>query len=161
MPLSAPSAGRPVDFNEDDFEEYNPHPYLGGYDIALAYGHPLPPSSATCYPISSSASLPQSSQPPPPLTLPRLPSTMVCRRTTNRSPSRRQTCSGAGPTPPGRTARSTMVMPKPAGAGTAGGGRWITSSATRKGTARGASASTVTGFPSMPTGSWAGLSPSW
>lgn len=61
-----PSAGRPVDFNEDDFEEYNPHPYLGGYDIALTYGDPLPPSSATCYPISSSASPPSEQTTPPP-----------------------------------------------------------------------------------------------
>ncbi|CAL9092867.1 uncharacterized protein At5g39570-like isoform X1 [Musa acuminata AAA Group] len=61
-----PSAGRPDDFNEDDFEEYNPHPYLGGYDIALTYGDPLPPSSATCYPISSSASPPSEQTTPPP-----------------------------------------------------------------------------------------------
>ncbi|RWV88529.1 hypothetical protein GW17_00049380 [Ensete ventricosum] len=66
MPLSGPSAVRPVEFDGDDFEEYNPHPYLGGYDIALTYGHPLPPSSATCYPISSSASLPSEQTTPPP-----------------------------------------------------------------------------------------------
>ncbi|KAL0923164.1 hypothetical protein M5K25_007209 [Dendrobium thyrsiflorum] len=41
------------DFNEtEDFEEYNPHPYQGGYDIALTYGNPLPPFSAICYPMS-------------------------------------------------------------------------------------------------------------
>ncbi|KAI0520033.1 hypothetical protein KFK09_007498 [Dendrobium nobile] len=40
-------------FNEtEDFEEYNPHPYQGGYDIALTYGNPLPPLSAICYPMS-------------------------------------------------------------------------------------------------------------
>ncbi|RRT37312.1 hypothetical protein B296_00049422 [Ensete ventricosum] len=67
MPLSGPSAVRPVEFDGDDFEEYNPHPYLGGYDIALTYGgHPLPHSSATCYPISSSASLPSEQTTPPP-----------------------------------------------------------------------------------------------
>ncbi|KAJ3682946.1 hypothetical protein LUZ60_013173 [Juncus effusus] len=48
-------AGLPDDFNEDDFEEYNPHPYLGGYDIVRTYGAPLPPSTETCYPISSSS----------------------------------------------------------------------------------------------------------
>ncbi|XP_020577009.1 uncharacterized protein At5g39570-like isoform X2 [Phalaenopsis equestris] len=47
------------DFNEtEDFEEYNPHPYQGGYDIALTYGDPLPPLSAICYPLSDSSSHP-------------------------------------------------------------------------------------------------------
>ncbi|XP_074575021.1 uncharacterized protein LOC141831539 [Curcuma longa] len=45
-----------------DFPEYNPHPYRGGYDIALTYGAALPPSSAICYPISTS----QVSPPSPP-----------------------------------------------------------------------------------------------
>ncbi|XP_073113646.1 uncharacterized protein [Elaeis guineensis] len=53
----------PADYNEDDFEEYNPHPYQGGYDIALTYGTPLPPSPAICYPLSSSTP----GLPPPPL----------------------------------------------------------------------------------------------
>ncbi|XP_072986005.1 uncharacterized protein [Typha latifolia] len=49
-------------FNEDDdFDEYNPHPYGGGYDIALTYGNPLPHSSSICYRISS----PGSGPPPP------------------------------------------------------------------------------------------------
>jgi hypothetical protein len=51
-------AGLPDDFNEDDFENFNPHPYLGGYDLAQTYGQPLPPSAAICYPISFSASVP-------------------------------------------------------------------------------------------------------
>lgn len=47
------------DFNETAyFEEYNPHPYQGGYDIVLTYGAPLPPSPAICYPISDAASYP-------------------------------------------------------------------------------------------------------
>ncbi|KAJ6818728.1 uncharacterized protein M6B38_131775 [Iris pallida] len=67
-------------YNETEgFDDYNPHPYQGGYDIALTYGHPLPPSPATCYPIisTSSSSLPLPSPttptptptetPPPPL----------------------------------------------------------------------------------------------
>ncbi|XP_038980367.1 uncharacterized protein At5g39570-like isoform X2 [Phoenix dactylifera] len=56
-------ASGPADYNEDDFEEYNPHPYLGGYDIALTYGSPLPPAPAICYPVSS----PTPDLPPPPL----------------------------------------------------------------------------------------------
>ncbi|XP_078160668.1 uncharacterized protein LOC144556056 isoform X3 [Carex rostrata] len=51
-------AGVPDDFNEDDFENYNPYPYRGGYDLAQTYGQPLPPSAAICYPISFSVSLP-------------------------------------------------------------------------------------------------------
>ncbi|KAJ3699640.1 hypothetical protein LUZ61_003345 [Rhynchospora tenuis] len=51
-------AGIPDDFNEDDFEDFNPHPYLGGYDIIKTYGAPLPPSPAICYPVSLSASSP-------------------------------------------------------------------------------------------------------
>lgn len=47
------------DFNEtEDFEEYNPHPYQGGYDIALTYGNPLPPFSGICYPLSDASSHP-------------------------------------------------------------------------------------------------------
>lgn len=41
------------EFNEPEFEEYDPTPYAGGYDLALTYGEPLPPSEATCYPRSS------------------------------------------------------------------------------------------------------------
>lgn len=46
-----PEAYLNSDFNEDDFDEYNPYPYKGGYDIVLTYGYPLPPSPAICYPI--------------------------------------------------------------------------------------------------------------
>ncbi|CAL5019537.1 unnamed protein product [Urochloa decumbens] len=38
-----------------DFDEYDPTPYGGGYDIALTFGRPLPPSEETCYPISTAA----------------------------------------------------------------------------------------------------------
>ncbi|KAM0947986.1 putative PLD-regulated protein1 [Dioscorea sansibarensis] len=55
--------------DDDDFDEYNPHPYQGGYDIALTYGSPLPPSSATCYPIDGV--LPASF--PPPVSTPTAP----------------------------------------------------------------------------------------
>uniref|UniRef100_A0A1D1XPG4 Uncharacterized protein At5g39570 n=1 Tax=Anthurium amnicola TaxID=1678845 RepID=A0A1D1XPG4_9ARAE len=47
-------ASPPSGFNEEEsFDEYNPHPHQGGYDIDLTYGRALPPSSAICYPISS------------------------------------------------------------------------------------------------------------
>lgn len=39
-----------------DFDEYDPTPYGGGYDIALIFGRPLPPSEDTCYPISTATS---------------------------------------------------------------------------------------------------------
>ncbi|VFQ81692.1 unnamed protein product [Cuscuta campestris] len=35
------------------FEEYDPDPYSGGYDIVQTYGKPLPPSNQTCYPRSA------------------------------------------------------------------------------------------------------------
>ncbi|XP_024180525.1 uncharacterized protein At5g39570 [Rosa chinensis] len=38
----------------DDFNEYDPAPYEGGYDIGLIYGRPLPPSEEICYRRSSS-----------------------------------------------------------------------------------------------------------
>lgn len=41
-----------VEFNEPEFEEYDPTPYSGGYDPATTYGKPLPPSDITCYPRS-------------------------------------------------------------------------------------------------------------
>ncbi|CAH2044970.1 unnamed protein product [Thlaspi arvense] len=37
----------------DDFTEYDPTPYSGGYDIAVTYGRSIPPSDETCYPLSS------------------------------------------------------------------------------------------------------------
>lgn len=37
----------------DDFNDYDPTPYSGGYDITVTYGRSLPPSDETCYPLSS------------------------------------------------------------------------------------------------------------
>jgi len=37
----------------DDFKDYDPMPYSGGYDITVTYGRSLPPSDETCYPLSS------------------------------------------------------------------------------------------------------------
>lgn len=47
---------------QDDtlFEEYDPTPYGGGYDIAQTYGKPLLPSNEICYPRS----IPESNGPP-------------------------------------------------------------------------------------------------
>ncbi|XP_016716828.2 uncharacterized protein At5g39570 isoform X2 [Gossypium hirsutum] len=41
------------EFNEPEFEEYDPTPYGGGYDLDATYGKPLPPSEGICYPRSS------------------------------------------------------------------------------------------------------------
>lgn len=41
------------EFNEPAYEEYDSTPYDGGYDQALTYGKPLPPSDQICYPRSS------------------------------------------------------------------------------------------------------------
>ncbi|XP_057764779.1 uncharacterized protein LOC130985710 [Salvia miltiorrhiza] len=49
-----------VQFSMPEFEDYDPTPYGGGYDQAMTYGKPLPPSDLTCYPRS----LPQSDAPP-------------------------------------------------------------------------------------------------
>ncbi|XP_043696729.1 uncharacterized protein At5g39570 isoform X2 [Telopea speciosissima] len=56
------------EFNVPEFEEFDPTPYGGGYDQALTYGKPLPPSDAICYPLS----IPQPTEPisPPPLQVP-------------------------------------------------------------------------------------------
>lgn len=45
------------EFNETEFEEYDPTPYGGGYDISATYGKPLQPSNEICYPPSSSSPL--------------------------------------------------------------------------------------------------------
>ncbi|KAI3829341.1 hypothetical protein L1987_03461 [Smallanthus sonchifolius] len=37
-------------FNEPEFEEYDPTPYGGGYDIISVYGKPIPPSDQTFEP---------------------------------------------------------------------------------------------------------------
>ncbi|CAF1728798.1 unnamed protein product [Brassica napus] len=39
----------------DDFDEFDPTPYSGGYDITVIYGRPIPPCDDTCYPLSSAA----------------------------------------------------------------------------------------------------------
>ncbi|RZC68861.1 hypothetical protein C5167_032134 [Papaver somniferum] len=44
-----------VDEAVDDFDEFDPTPYGGGYDLALAYGRPLKPCEETCYQISSTS----------------------------------------------------------------------------------------------------------
>ncbi|RLN13545.1 hypothetical protein C2845_PM09G08300 [Panicum miliaceum] len=36
----------------DDFDEFDPTPYGGGYDLFVTYGRPLPPSEETCHPCS-------------------------------------------------------------------------------------------------------------
>ena len=36
----------------DDFDEYDPTPYGGGYDQVLTYGRPLEPTDETFYPSS-------------------------------------------------------------------------------------------------------------
>ncbi|KAJ1292462.1 hypothetical protein BS78_02G393200 [Paspalum vaginatum] len=61
--------------DDDEFDEYNPHPYGGGYDISATYGSPLPPSPATCYPVASPAAVPAPTapQPRPPLPQPPAP----------------------------------------------------------------------------------------
>lgn len=41
------------EFNVPEFDEYDPTPYDGGYDIAQTYGKPLPPSDQICYPRST------------------------------------------------------------------------------------------------------------
>ncbi|KAG0472298.1 hypothetical protein HPP92_016844 [Vanilla planifolia] len=37
----------------DDFDDYDPTPYSGGYDQVLTYGRPLPPSDEICYSLST------------------------------------------------------------------------------------------------------------
>ncbi|KQK14594.1 uncharacterized protein LOC100825692 isoform X3 [Brachypodium distachyon] len=52
--------------DDDEFFDYNPHPYGGGYDISATYGAPLPPSPSTCYqPISAPANVPAPPVPAP------------------------------------------------------------------------------------------------
>ncbi|XP_004295402.1 PREDICTED: uncharacterized protein LOC101293080 [Fragaria vesca subsp. vesca] len=49
------------EFNDpeiDDYDEYDPTPYGGGYSIDAQYGKPLPPSNETCYPRGGSSSPP-------------------------------------------------------------------------------------------------------
>ncbi|KAK1383590.1 hypothetical protein POM88_021325 [Heracleum sosnowskyi] len=50
------SKGHNIDDDGDDFDEYDPTPYAGGYDIQLTYGHPLPASEDICHPPSQNYS---------------------------------------------------------------------------------------------------------
>lgn len=47
-----------LEFNEPEFDEYDPTPYGGGYDIDQTYGKPLSPSDKICYPRSGSSPIP-------------------------------------------------------------------------------------------------------
>ncbi|XP_020233980.1 uncharacterized protein LOC109814058 [Cajanus cajan] len=44
-----------LEFNEPAFDDYDPTPYGGGYDIDQTYGKALPPSDKICYPRSGSS----------------------------------------------------------------------------------------------------------
>lgn len=44
-----------VKFNVPEFDDYDPTPYGGGYDIDQTYGKALPPSDKICYPRSGSS----------------------------------------------------------------------------------------------------------
>ncbi|KAG4381037.1 hypothetical protein GLYMA_15G064200v4 [Glycine max] len=44
-----------VKFNVPEFDDYDPTPYGGGYDIDQTYGKALPPSDKICYPRSESS----------------------------------------------------------------------------------------------------------
>ncbi|KAL4562429.1 hypothetical protein LXL04_034632 [Taraxacum kok-saghyz] len=54
---------REPQFNEPEFDEYDPTPYGGGYDIVSVYGKPLPPSDQTCYPRSNPKTIEPKSKP--------------------------------------------------------------------------------------------------
>lgn len=64
-------------FNEPEFEEYDPTPYGGGYDIVSVYGKPLPPSVKTCYPHSNLKPNEPKPEPKPTLTYIADPSPIV------------------------------------------------------------------------------------
>ncbi|XP_058004053.1 uncharacterized protein At5g39570-like, partial [Hevea brasiliensis] len=51
--LLQPTEKKLASIPETDIDEYDPTPYGGGYDIALTYGRPIPPSDETCYQNSS------------------------------------------------------------------------------------------------------------
>ncbi|NP_001170389.1 uncharacterized protein LOC100384375 [Zea mays] len=59
----APAAATGDYLDDDEFDDYNPHPYAGGYDITATYGSPRPPSLATCYPVASPAATPAPTAP--------------------------------------------------------------------------------------------------
>lgn len=41
------------ELDDTQFDEYDPTPYDGGFDMAQTYGKPLPPSNEICYPRST------------------------------------------------------------------------------------------------------------
>lgn len=41
----------------DDFDDYDPTPYSGGYDQVLTYGRPLSPSDEMCYSVSTAGDI--------------------------------------------------------------------------------------------------------
>ncbi|KAF2323385.1 hypothetical protein GH714_035080 [Hevea brasiliensis] len=51
--MQKPTEKKLASIPETDIDEYDPTPYGGGYDIALTYGRPIPPSDETCYQNSS------------------------------------------------------------------------------------------------------------
>ncbi|XP_047070741.1 uncharacterized protein At5g39570-like [Lolium rigidum] len=78
--------------DDDEYYEYNPHPYGGGYDISATYGAPIPPSPSTCYPASPAyapaASPPRYAPPPPaPAPVPRAPSSPAKPRPVSPEPA--------------------------------------------------------------------------
>ncbi|KAL6896857.1 hypothetical protein ACP4OV_007429 [Aristida adscensionis] len=99
--------------DDDEFDEYNPHPYAGGYDIAATYGAPLPPSPATCYPVSSPAAVPAPTAPQPshrPLPPPLRPPPAPAPATAPRPPSAPAQPRRSSPPPP---AAEPYYWPKP------------------------------------------------
>ncbi|XP_065874824.1 uncharacterized protein At5g39570-like [Euphorbia lathyris] len=62
------------EFTETDvFEEYDPTPYGGGYNLTFTYGNPLPPSDDICYPRSASAAADTSPPALPSIAVPSAP----------------------------------------------------------------------------------------
>ncbi|XP_062087425.1 uncharacterized protein LOC133794222 [Humulus lupulus] len=46
------------EFAVPEFDDYDPTPYDGGFDITQTYGKPLPPSTEICYPNSATGATP-------------------------------------------------------------------------------------------------------
>ncbi|KAF0907564.1 hypothetical protein E2562_018372 [Oryza meyeriana var. granulata] len=96
--------------DDDEYEEYNPHPYSGGYDIFATYGSPIPPSPTTCYPISSSATPaappPQPSLQPKPAPVPPVPTPPKTRPPSPPAPA-------PSPAPQPSPAQPRAVSPEP------------------------------------------------
>ncbi|CAN0927526.1 Uncharacterized protein At5g39570, partial [Linum grandiflorum] len=55
LPTTMPYYSRADANAVDDFDEHDPTPYGGGYDIHLTFGRPVPHSDETCYPKNRSA----------------------------------------------------------------------------------------------------------